>query len=269
MNCPACGGACTASPNGMYARCNACEKLYTTGGGQLRPVVLPAGTDPALFAAGLGFGGAGQQALPPDPMQAMKNSFAEKASNMGVRAKVGGVQIDLNKGGVSVDTAKLQKDVEKRIERKISGWIGGCVFSIFFFGFVALLLIVIFGYVGFSFMTAGNPVNEASEKAAEWDGKTPFVCPPNGNVTLSGVTADLPGTAIKAGGNCTLVLEDMNITGDVAVDAGGNATVTITGGTLKGKKNSIVAGGNANVVVSGATVDGPTKKSGGATISGI
>ena len=227
MNCPSCSAPLETSPNGAYARCTSCAKLYMTYGGELRPVQIPPGTDPAVFAAGVGFpapGGGGGQALPPDPMTATKNAFLNKASNMGVRVKVGGVNVDLDKGGVGVDTSRLQKNIERKVDQKISQWIFGCIFSIVFAVVVIGILVLLAGYIGFEVFrsSGGGPATEA-----EWDGKSTFVCPSGAPVTLSGVTADVKGTAIDAGGNCKLTLEDMDITGDIAIEAGGNAQVTV------------------------------------------
>lgn len=273
MNCPSCGGACETTPSGLYARCTRCQKMYTVAAGALTAVTLPTGTDPALFAAGVGFATQGASAgggmeLPPDPMTAMKNAFAEKASNVGVRAKVGGVQVDLSKGGVSVDTSKLEKKIEQKVERTISGWIWGCVFTVVFFGLFAGIVVLVGGYVGWAVVSGGGP-SAADEAAAAWDGKTPFVCPPNGSLTLSGVTADLSGTAITAGGNCQLTLEGVNLTADVGISAGGNAKVTVIGGSVKGRQQAISAMGNALVTVDGAHIDGAVEKLGGAKVNGI
>lgn len=268
MNCPACNAALEKSPNGAYARCTACGKLYMTYGGELRPVQIPPGTDPAVFAAGVGFSapGGGGPALPPDPMTATKNAFMNKASNMGVRVKVAGVNVDLDKNGVDVDTAGLAKKVERKVEQKISQWIFGCIFSLIFGAVVIGVIVLLVGYIGFEVFrsTGGGPATEA-----EWDGKSTFTCPSGAPVTLSGVTADVKGTAIDAGGNCKLTLEDMDITGDVAIDVGGNAQVTIKGGHVKGRETSITVGGNGQVVVDGATVEGPTKKGGNGKIQGL
>lgn len=264
MTCPSCNGPCETTPSGLYARCTACQRMYTVAGQDLRPVELPPGTDMALFASGVGFGGG--PPLPPDPMEATKRAFAHKASNLGVRARVGGVQVDLDKGGVSVDTSRLEKKLEQKVEQKVSQWIFGCILTVFIFGAMAAVLVLVAGYVGWEIMAGGSPADAA---AAEWDGKTPFVCPANGNVTISGVTANLSGTAVEAGGNCVLTLDDVDITADTAVHAGGNAKVTISGGHLKGKEAAVSAMGNATVTASGVKVEGPVKKLGGAKVSGI
>jgi hypothetical protein len=273
MTCPTCGGALETSPNGAYARCQKCQKIFMTHGGQLRPVDLPPGTDPALFASGVGFpsaAGSGQPALPPDPLTATKNAFANKASNMGVRVKVGGVSVDMDKGGVSVDTKKLQKNLERKVDQKISQYIWGCVFTVFFFGVVAAILAVLGGYIALQVVSTSGGGSSGSAEAADWDGTAPYDCPVNGNVTLSGVTANLPGkTAINAAANCHLTIENCDITADTVVDAGGNAVVTITGGHINGSTAAINAMGNAKVTVSGTKVEGPTEHLGNAKISGI
>jgi hypothetical protein len=282
MTCPACGGALETSSNGAYARCTACRSIYMTYGGELRPVAIPPGTDPVIFARGIGFAAAGETPsaqpaasapapgmdLPPDPMTATKNAFLNKASNMGVRVKMGGVNVDLNKGGVAVDTRRLEKNIERKVERTVSGWIWGCVFSVFFFGLVGAILVVVGGYVGWAVVTSGS--SSSSAEAASWDGKSPYVCPPNGHVTLSDVTADLPGqTAITAGGNCELVLEDVTIKAGTALSAAANAKVTLKGGSYAGTEAAIDAMGNATVTVDGAKIEGKAEKLGGAKITGM
>jgi hypothetical protein len=272
MTCPACNGELETSPNGAYARCKQCAKLYMTHGGTLRPVDIPAGTDPAMFAAGVGFPSAGGQqggfVMPPDPMTATKNAFKERASNVGVRVKVGGVSMDLDKGGMSVDTSKLQKNIERKVDQKISQWIWGCVFTVFFFGVVAALLLVLGGYITYQVASSGSGGGAGAATAASWDGRSTYTC--HGNETLSGVTADLGDqVAIEALGNCNLTLEDMDIRGSVGVQAGGNATVNIVGGHIKGTENSITAAGNAKVHVSGATIEGPQEASANGKIDGI
>ncbi|MES2645059.1 MAG: hypothetical protein V4850_36570 [Myxococcota bacterium] len=270
MTCPSCGGAVETSPNGSYARCKGCQSLYMTYGGKLTAVQIPAGTDPALFAVGVGFAGpAGGPVMPPDPMTATRNAFAERASNMGVRAKVGGVQIDMSKGGVSVDTSRLQKDIERKIDQKVSGWIFGCIFTVFFFGLIAAILVALGGYLLYEVSSGGSAGSAAAAKAAAWDGTSTFVCPSTGPVVIEDVTANVTGTAIKASGNCDLTLEGVDITADIGIDAGGNATVTIKGGSIKGGTHSIKAGANATVVVNGATITGPTLKSANGAIEGL
>ncbi|MDP2309911.1 MAG: hypothetical protein Q8P18_28085 [Pseudomonadota bacterium] len=270
MTCPACAGALETSPNGSYARCKACKALYMTYGGNLTPVQIPAGTDPELFAAGVGFAGAaGGPVLPPDPMTATRNALAARAANMGVRAKVGGVQIDMSRGGIDVDTSRLQKNIERKIDQKISGWIFGCIFMVFFFGLVTLIIVSLGGYIFYEATSGGSAGSAAVAKAAAWDGSSTFVCPANGAVTIEDVTANVTGTAIKAGGNCDLTLDGVNITADIGIDAGGNATVTIKGGSITGGTNSIKVGANATVVVNGATITGPTAKAANGSIEGM
>ena len=57
------------------------------------------------------------------------------------------------------------------------------------------------------------------------------------------------------------------ITGDTAIEAGGNARVTIEGGAITGHKLSVDAGGNAHVEIRNATLTGKTKRAGNARIN--
>ena len=106
------------------------------------------------------------------------------------------------------------------------------------------------------------PAQEAS-----WDGASQFDCGGNDKVTLKSVTATLEGVAIKAGGNCKLTLEDMNITAGTVIEAGGNAKITVTGGSMTGEK-LVVAGGNSKIDFTGVTTSGEVKTSGLAKVTG-
>ena len=75
--------------------------------------------------------------------------------------------------------------------------------------------------------------------------------------------------AIRAGGNCNLTLVGMNITAPVAIEASGNARVTIQGGAINGSTHSIVARGNAQVTNLGAVITGPAQRSGNAVVNGV
>ena len=140
MVCTACQGALESSPNGMYKRCLACGALYIYYEGTLRPMEIPAGSDPQLFLQGVGFASAGGP--PKDPMTAMKDSFAAKipkAEDVHVKVKMGGVKLDLSTGGVGVDTTKLENSLWKKVQDTVGGWIWGCAFAIVFIGIFGCL----------------------------------------------------------------------------------------------------------------------------------
>jgi hypothetical protein len=99
-----------------------------------------------------------------------------------------------------------------------------------------------------------------------WDGKTTFECAGNDDITLEDRKVELTGTVVIANGNCHLRLKNCTITGDTAIEAGGNAKITVEGGTITGKQLAVMAGGNAEVEVRGKLV-GSTKTRGNARIN--
>jgi hypothetical protein len=100
-----------------------------------------------------------------------------------------------------------------------------------------------------------------------WDGKEPFVCTGNDDTRVSGVDArGLHGTAIVATGNCRLTLTDCHVRADTAIEASGNATVVLKGGSYDGV---ISISGNATVNNASARVTGSTRVSGNGHASGL
>ena len=113
---------------------------------------------------------------------------------------------------------------------------------------------------------AGGP---ATPVAPAWDGQSTFDCGGNQTVRLSGMTVTLTASpAIRAGGNCTLQLADMDVSAPVVLWAAGNANVTITGGRLNGAEQAVSATGNAHVTMTGTTVTGAVQRRGNAQIAG-
>ncbi len=269
MNCPACAFALEYAPNGVHARCGRCDRIFVLPA--LDEVKVPIGVDPMEHGETLGFPTVAAP-LPVDPMTATKNAFAARAAEKakaGVRVKVGGVAVDVGSGGVGVNTERLEKDLKKKAGDTVSGWIWGCVGSVVIGGLVLLGFVVIAGIVTWQVMAPGGSAGGASETAA-WDGKAPFTCGGNDNVTLTGASAALPGQiAITAGGNCELTLVDVDVSGGTAVSAAGNATVTVSGGRLAGTDAAVSASANATVTGSGVEVEGEVKKKGGAKVSGL
>jgi hypothetical protein len=100
-----------------------------------------------------------------------------------------------------------------------------------------------------------------------------YMCGGNQNVVLKNVNASITsGTAVMAGGNCQLVLENCNIASpDDTLTAGGNAKVTVKGGSIKaaGTGTAIMAGGSAQVTVDGAKITGKTTAGAGGKITGV
>lgn len=102
-----------------------------------------------------------------------------------------------------------------------------------------------------------------------WDGKSPFTCSGNDDYSVKEVHAELAsGTAITASGNCHFTCTDCTIKAPTAIEAGGNATVTIVNGTITGTETLADASANAHVNISGnATASGAIKQSSNAKVS--
>ncbi|MCA9629194.1 MAG: hypothetical protein KC766_16045 [Myxococcales bacterium] len=218
--------------------------------------------------------------MPPTPMQAMQNSFQEKAqnaldpSNYEVKAKlnIGGFKVGMSSED-GLDTDGLKKQAVDKAKSKLIGCVIAAVI-----GFIVLIGIIglawyIYAEAKKSTVTPATPGGAAAAasdlKDADWDGKTPFTCGGNDAYKIKGVTAKLTsGTAISAGANCTLVIEDSNIEAPTGVSALGNSNITIKGGSVKGKTAALKAIGNCKITVEGAKIDGKVTKLGKAVIEG-
>lgn len=111
--------------------------------------------------------------------------------------------------------------------------------------------------------TPGAPAAPGST----WDGQDTFTCAGSQTARLTGVTATLTDRpAVTASGNCTLELADCNLTAPVVLQVSGNATVTVTGGQIRGTEHAVRASGNARVNIRGANVTGDVARSGNATV---
>ena len=260
MQCTACGGGLEYAPSGQAARCLRCQQLFQVEGGHVTPLQVEApggGSDPAftaIFAQQLGFGPPGS-----NPTAPPGGSAGSSIPDVGVRVHIPGMtSFDVGTKGVSVDGGRLQRNVEKKIKDKISG---------FFFGLAILgvMLVVVLGVGLYVWLSWDKKPDAGSATAAKWDGKSTYECM-NGNVKLEGVTAN---AGVKASGNCVLALVNVKITAPVAVDASGNAKVTVTGGSLSGTTNAVVADGNAHVTVVGAAVSGKAKTSANGKVVGV
>lgn len=272
QQCPNCGGAFEYAGGGQYARCMRCLALFQNQGGQLTPIVVQApggGNNPefnAMFAKNLGFGppppGAGmppQQSSEGSRGAGSPNNFAQGTFDMG-----GGHQVKL-----TVDGKTPENYLKDKASSMIWGWIIGAVIL----GIVVLTFagIGIYVYVVAKDSGAGTGGAAGGGKAASagtWDGKSTFECKGNDAVTLTGVKANVAGTAIKAGGNCRLTLTGVDITAGVGIDASANAKVTMTGGSITASTNSVVASAAAKVDLVGTKVSGKSKQSGAAKVTG-
>ena len=262
MQCLNCGGAFEWAGNGQYARCTRCLALFNNQNGQLTPIHVEApggGHNPefnAMFAQNLGFGppppGAGMQQQPQQP----QHNMAAGTFDMG-----GGQQLH-----VKINGKTPEGYLKDKASSMIWGWIIGAV----------IIGIMVIGGLGFGAYlyfqvkseSAGGAAAGKAAAAATWDGKSTFECKGNDVVSLTGVKANVSGTAIRASANCQLTLVGVDITSATGIEASANAKVTMTGGSIKATANSVVASGGSKVDCVGTTVTGKSKASGAAKITG-
>lgn len=273
MQCLNCGGQFEWAGGGKYARCMRCLSLFTFDGGALTPIVVQApggGFNPefnAVFAQNLGFGPPppGAQPMPP-PMQPHAGGYGQPQQQHHHHHNLAAGTFDMG-GGQQLRVKINGKTPEGYLKDKASSMIWGWIIGAVILG----ILLLSFGGIGiYVWMSAKNASTSpgAAAKAAEaadWDGKTTFTCGGNDVVALTGVKAT---AGVKASANCQLTLTDVNITAPVAIEAGGNAKVTVTGGSITSSVNSVVASSNAKVDFVGTKVTGKARTSGLAKVTG-
>lgn len=250
LACLNCGGPFEYAQGGQFCRCVRCLSLFKNEMGRLTPIVVEApggGHDPqfnAIFAQNLGFG-------PPPP----QHDYGRGQFDLG-----GGHQLQVKINGQTPEAY-----AKNQVSSMVWGWVIGAAIL----GVVALTVVGVGIYVYVVAKDDASPVTRAAEaKAASWDGMSTLECKGSDVMTISGVTATVSGTAIRASGNCRLTLTNVKITAPVGIDASANAKVTMAGGGITSSTNTVVASANASVVVSGAQVTGKSKKSGAAKIVG-
>jgi len=250
MNCFNCGGAFEYAGGGQYARCLRCLALYSVQGGQLTPIVVQApggGNNPefnATFARNLGFG-------PPPPQHDAGQGRFDLGDGFQLRVKVNG------------------QTPENYMKNKASSMIWGWIIGAVILGIILITFVGIGIYVYVAAKDTSSPVDgKAQAAASSWDGKSTLVCKGNDVMTVTGVTASVSDTGVRAEGNCQLTLVNVKITAPVGIDAAANAKVTMTGGSITSSTNSVVAGAAAKVTLTGTNVTGKSKKSGAAVITG-
>jgi hypothetical protein len=169
-----------------------------------------------------------------------------------VKLDIGGIRLraDSKKG---FDTEGLQKQLVERGKSELTWSLA----------FAAIGLVVVIGVLGFGFYIyrvvktgSSGSAPTGVGKSTEWDGKEPFICGGNDNVVLKGVTAKFKDTAVTAGGNCHLELDDMTLSGKVALEAMGNSVVTVKGGKLEGSEAAVETLGSAKVTLAGTKLTG-------------
>lgn len=96
-----------------------------------------------------------------------------------------------------------------------------------------------------------------SAPISDWNGVDPFTCKGNEKRTIANVSVLFAeGAAITAVGNCTLTIHDAVIGAPIALKASANATITVHGGHLAGGESAIDASGNAKITMVGTVVEG-------------
>ena len=209
----------------------------------------------------LQFGIDGHRPAPQQPQQQQQ----QPQQVVEARIHVAGLNINASSDG-GLDTQGLQNQLKDKAKSNII-WYGiGC----------GILFVVGLGILGLGFYiwhsvktgmesSTSTTSSPRSAAAAKWDGKSTFTCGGTDAVTLTGVKAS---AGITAMGNCQLTLVDCDITAPTAIDANGNAQVTMTGGSLNGSSFAVKANGLAKITMTGTKVTGKTKAEGLAKITG-
>jgi hypothetical protein len=243
-----------------------CLNMFSHANGQLTPVVVEApggGWNPEfnnIFAQNLGFGPPPPGAQPrPPPNQAPppQHNLGQGSFDMGDGWKL----------KVKVDGKTPENYLKDKASGMIWGWIiGGIILVIIVIGGLALA-----GYIYYQVRASdgGGGAGVATGGAGKWDGKSTFECKGNDVVSLTGTTANVSGTAIKASANCQLTLVGVNITAPNGIEATGSAKVNMTGGSIKSTGVAISAANAAVVTVVGTTVTGKVNKANAGQVNGV
>lgn len=194
-----------------------------------------------------------QQGYGQQPQQP-QNNFAQGTFDMG-----NGQRVEL-----TVDGKTPENYLKDKASSMIWGWIIGAVIL----GLVVITFAGVGIYVYFQAKDGAASGTSKTATAGAWDGKSTFECKGNDAVSLTGVKANVSGTAIKASGNCQLTLTGVDITAPVGIEASAGAKVTMTGGSIKATTSSVVASANAKVDLVGTSVSGKVKQSGNAKVTG-
>jgi cell division septation protein DedD len=132
---------------------------------------------------------------------------------------------------------------------------------------VVIVLFVSLGGAGATFWKIAGKSSLLSSLV--WDGSEPLRCSGIEDISVSGVEATFnAGAAITAEGNCHVKCTDCKLTAPTAIEAGGNAQVTIINGSVRGTTILADATSNARVTITGkVTVSGATRERGNARVS--
>jgi hypothetical protein len=207
----------------------------------------------------LQFGIDGRQPTPPKGQQQPR---APEQPQVHLHANIGGLNINASSHG-GVDTAGLQNQLKDKAKSQIVWWGIGCgVLLVVGIGLAGLALYV---YRGIDSAGGGGP----AAVVMKWDGKSTLTCAGSDSLRVEGVRASLSGTAINASGNCHLTLVNVDVTAPTGVEAGGNAVVTVQGGSITSTVFAVHATVNAKVNVTGSRVTGRTQTTMNAKITGV
>ena len=133
---------------------------------------------------------------------------------------------------------------------------------------VPVILLLVIGGIVFA-VTRGGVWSSGSRTLGGtrvWNGLSPFGCSGNDHVTMSGVVANVSGTAIEVSGNCHFVCTGCTVNASsVGVEVTGNGHAIFEGGVINGP-TAIDASGNGHVEVHGGLVNGRVSRSGNAHV---
>jgi hypothetical protein len=106
--------------------------------------------------------------------------------------------------------------------------------------------------------------------ASSWDGKSTLVCGGSQQMTIRDKHVKMEtGPAFTVGGDCKLNIVNSDIIAPTVIDAGGNAIVTVQGGSITATDKAIDAGGDAQIAIHGTKILGAIDKGGSARITGL
>jgi hypothetical protein len=175
---------------------------------------------------------------------------------------VGGFRIDASsKSGVNAGS--LANQAINKAKSAIIWYVAGAII-------VAAVSAIAWWYVKHTVKKAIDQSAATSSGAdIKWDGTATLQCLGDQDLKFTGVTAKLTTTAVNAAGSCHVTLVNCDITAPITIEAGGNASVTLQGGSLNASGIAIEAMGNSQISVSGTKITGKTHASSGAKITGI
>ncbi len=265
MQCLYCGGPFEWAGGGQTARCMRCLNMFSAQNGQLTPVIVQApggGWNPEfnnVFAQNLGFGPPppGAMPQPPPQQQQPQHNLGQGSFDMGDGWKL----------KVKVDGKTPENYLKDKASSMIWGWIiGGIILVV-----VVLFLVGLGGYIFFAARSgsAAGGAGVSTGGAGSWDGKSTLECKGNDIITVTGTTANVSGTAIKASANCQLTLVGVNITAPNGIEATNSAKVSLTGGSITSTGVAISAANAAVVTVVGTKVSGKVNKANAGQVNGV